>query len=168
TIMFWLPTMLAAMGWESLWKIGLLSSLPHAAAILAMIGLTRSSDRFQERRFHAALAAFGAAVALLGSVAASASTVISLALLTLATGLMFGAYAVFWTIPTGYFRGAAAAGGIAFVNSIGLFGGLASPALIGWSKEVTGKLTLGILLTALILTIGGIIILLNLTRRRPS
>ena len=40
-----------------------------------------------------------------------------------------------WSIPTQFLAGAAAATGIATINSIGYLGGFAGPFLIGWIKE---------------------------------
>ena len=81
--------------------------------------------------------------------------------MVLATICIYTAYVVFWSIPTSYLRGTAAAGGIAFINSIGLLGGFISPSLIGWLKAETGTLQSGLMAMALILCAGGASILLN-------
>src|SRR5690606_29286494 len=48
-----------------------------------------------------------------------------------ATAFMFSAYTIFWSIPSKYLSGSAAAGGIALINSIGLLGGFVSPNIMG-------------------------------------
>jgi nitrate/nitrite transporter NarK len=60
----------------------------------------------------------------------------------------FAALATFWTLPTGFLTGSAAAGGIALINSIGNLGGFAGPYAIGWIKDATGETTLGLVALA--------------------
>jgi nitrate/nitrite transporter NarK len=63
---------------------------------------------------------------------------------------IFGCLPVFWTFPTGFLSGAAAAGGIALINSIGNLAGFAGPYAMGRVKDLTGSYTGGLLtLTAL-------------------
>jgi ACS family tartrate transporter-like MFS transporter len=54
----------------------------------------------------------------------------------------------FWAMPTAILSGAAAAPGIALVNSIGNLGGFFGPYLIGRSKTATGDFRGGLLLAA--------------------
>jgi nitrate/nitrite transporter NarK len=56
----------------------------------------------------------------------------------------FAAPPTFWTLPTGFLTGPAAAAGIALINSIGNLGGFAGPYAIGWIKDATGETTLGL------------------------
>jgi nitrate/nitrite transporter NarK len=53
---------------------------------------------------------------------------------------------VFWTFPAAFLSGAAAAGGIALINSIGNLAGFAGPYVVGRIKDVTGSYTGGLLL----------------------
>ena len=98
------------------------------------------SDRTLERRWHLALTAFVGALALIGLIYASGNIVLSFILLTLASLGIITTMPLFWSIPTGYLKGAAAAGGIAFINSLGLTGGFVSPFVLGWIKTSTGSL----------------------------
>jgi ACS family tartrate transporter-like MFS transporter len=58
------------------------------------------------------------------------------------------ARAVFWAIPSFYLTGAAAAGGLALISSIGTLGGFIGPAVIGWLKDMTGSFTSGLMAMA--------------------
>jgi len=80
-------------------------------------------------------------------------------LIGLATALMWGAYIVFWAVPSRYLKGEAAAGGIALINSIGLLGGFLSPSIIGWIKTATGSLSMALYGLAALLAIGALPIL---------
>ena len=55
---------------------------------------------------------------------------------------------IFWALPTRLLRGAAAAGGIALINSIGNIGGFVGPFVIGWIKDTTGSFTWGLIAVA--------------------
>jgi nitrate/nitrite transporter NarK len=61
------------------------------------------------------------------------------------------ARAIFWTIPTRFLTGAAAAGGLAFINSIGTIGGFAGPSMMGWLKEFSGSYVIGLTTMAAIM-----------------
>jgi MFS transporter, ACS family, tartrate transporter len=58
---------------------------------------------------------------------------------------IFGNLPVFWTYPAAFLSGAAAAGGIALINSIGNLAGFAGPFIMGRVKDVTGSYTGGLL-----------------------
>ena len=60
----------------------------------------------------------------------------------------YAAVPTFWTLPTGFLTGSAAAGGIAMTNSIGSLGGFAGPYAVGWIKDATGETTLGLVVLA--------------------
>ncbi len=81
--------------------------------------------------------------------------------LVAATALMYSSYAVFWAIPADYLKGDAAAGGIALINSIGLFGGFVSPTIIGWIKTATGSLQAGLMAMVALFVAGAIVLLVN-------
>ena len=159
-VSFWLPTILKSAGLTDLFKIGMYSAVPYLAAIVAMYILSRSSDRGGERRWHSAAPAILGA-GFLTVAAYSTSFPAALASITLATAAIFASYTVFWAIPQEHFKGTAAAGGIAFINSIGLFGGFFSPTIIGWTKGVTGSLQAGLLVIAALLVIGAVLLALR-------
>ena len=52
---------------------------------------------------------------------------------------------MFWTLPTAFLSGTAAAGGIAMINSIGNLAGFAGPYAMGWIKDSTGSYAGGLL-----------------------
>jgi MFS family permease len=133
---FWLPTLVAATGVKSPLHIGVLSAAPYAAASVAMVLVGFSADRRGERRWHiAAPCAFGAAGLVLSAVYATQTTPALLALTVASAGIL-SALPLFWSLPTAFLRGAAAAGGIALINSLGNLAGFASPYMVGYLKEM--------------------------------
>jgi nitrate/nitrite transporter NarK len=73
-----------------------------------------------------------------------------LALCALSFGAIgiLAAFPVFWSLPSVFLAGTAAAGGIALINSIGNLAGFAAPYMIGALKTSTGKLSAGLYFVA--------------------
>ena len=136
---------------------GFVTAIPYAVAIVGMIVIPRYSDRTGERK---AVVSISLAVAAAAFVA---STVIGpvAAIGALAVGLFFllGVHGVFWTMPTALLSGAAAAAGIAAINSIGNIGGFVGPYLVGLVKDATGSTDGGLIALAALLAIGSMIAL---------
>jgi ACS family tartrate transporter-like MFS transporter len=65
----------------------------------------------------------------------------------------------FWSLPTSFLSGAAAAGGIALINSMGNIGGLLGPGAVGLIHEhdQTASYTWGLLALAATMFLGGIL-----------
>jgi nitrate/nitrite transporter NarK len=70
---------------------------------------------------------------------------LSLTWVTVALVGINAARAIFWVIPTRFLTGVAAAGGLAFINSIGTTGGFVGPAMMGYLKDLTGSFNAGLL-----------------------
>ncbi len=130
-------------------QIGLLTALPHLCAIVAMSLVGISSDRTGERRWHLAGSALMAAIGW-SLVAWGPTPLIALAGLCVAQAGMMSMLPVFWTLPIAFLSGAAAAGGIALINSVANIGGFFGATILGqlglWS--IAGILLAGGLLTA--------------------
>jgi ACS family tartrate transporter-like MFS transporter len=78
--------------------------------------------------------------------------------LTVAAIGVFCTFGVFWTLPTAWLSGTAAAGAIALINSIGNLAGFAGPYLIGWVKETTGSTSTGLFVLAILPLLGGLLV----------
>jgi sugar phosphate permease len=161
TVSFWLPAILVTAGVAGTMAIGLWSSLPYVAAIVAMGWLCRSSDRRNERRRHSALASIVGAIALAIAGLFPSKLGIALPAIALSTAMLWASYTVLWALPAGYLGTAAAAGGIAFINICGALGGFASPIIIGVVKTLTGDMQAGMLTIVAIALIGAVAMLLN-------
>jgi len=71
---------------------------------------------------------------------------------------VFCTFGVFWTLPTAWLSGTAAAGAIALINSIGNLAGFGGPYLVGWVKQTTGSGSAGLLVLAVLPLIAGILV----------
>lgn len=156
---FWLPTIIKSTGVTDSFMIGLLSAIPYAAAVVGMILIARSADRRRERRWHVALPAALGAIGLLLSVVWAHQTALAMVGLTLATIGILTTLPLFWSLPTAFLGGTAAAAGIALVNSIGNLAGFLSPYMIGWLKQATGSNDAGMVMLAAFCVLGGLLAL---------
>jgi MFS family permease len=156
---FWLPTIIADLGVKSPLEIGLLTAIPYAAAAVGMVWVGRSSDRHRERRWHFAVSAACGGLGLVLSVQFSNYPVAALAALTLATFGVMSASPLFWSFPTAFLRGAAAAAGIAIINSIANLGGFVVPYAVGAIKDATGSTATGMYFLASLLFGGAVLAL---------
>lgn len=164
-VSFWLPTILKENGVKSLTEIGLLTAVPYAFAIVFMIVIARRSDASGERTAHAVVPGILAAVGLTIAAFLPTQFAVSFTGIVLATTGLWVAYTVFWAMPAEKLKGAAAAGGIALINSIGLLGGFVSPYVIGLIKESTGSTQAGLLTMVGFILVGMAALLLSQSAR---
>lgn len=160
-VSFWLPTILLENGITDTFSNGLLSSIPYLVTIPVMIILTRSSDRFGERTWHSIVPTIVAILGLMVAAYTASNFAVSFIALIVAIAAVWGAYTVFWAVPAQHFGGTAAAGGIAFINTVGILGGFVAPTIMGLVKEATGS-TQGGLLTMvglLVISVVGLAVL---------
>ena len=98
----------------------------------------------------------GAGIAV--SAVASGSPLVALVALCFAASGFIAVQPLFWTFPTGYLSGAAAAGGIALVNSFGAAGGFTGPIVRTWGERSFGSPFAGLYILGLAAFIGAILI----------
>jgi sugar phosphate permease len=147
----WLPLIVKGYQLSNL-TIGFISAVPYLFASLGMMAWAWHVDRTGKKIFHLALTCFLAAIGL-GLSVVSGALLPALTGLTLALVGVTAARAVFWTIPTRFLTGVAAAGGLAFINTIGTLGGFAGPYLMGELRQLTGSFESGLLAMAAIMVV---------------
>jgi D-galactonate transporter len=155
-IALWMPQIIKGMGLQNPLKIGLIMAVPYLIATICMVLWSRHSDRTGERVWHCAgpLALASAGLACSAYVSSPLLAMISL---TFAAIGLYCSQPVFWAMPTGYLTGVAAAGGIAFINSIGNLGGFVGPFAVGWLKDHFGGFQAGLIFLSLCLLIGSVV-----------
>jgi MFS transporter, ACS family, tartrate transporter len=154
----WMPQMVKEMGFTNI-ETGWLVALAYFTAIASMMLLGLSSDRKGERAGHVAFAAVAGAGGLMGA-ALLRDPVLVIASFCLAASGIYGALAVFWTLPTALLRGTAAAAGLALINSFANLGGFFGPSITGWLKQLTGDYVLGLEVMAGMLCLAAVSVLL--------
>lgn len=159
---FWMPTIIQELGVAktAYLRIGLLTMIPWGVAVVAMTLWGAHSDRTGERRGHVAgaLAVTACGLALLAFV--GTAVVPSMLALTLVSAGVLSAMSTFWSIPTAFLRGSAAAAGIAWINSIGNLGGHFGPDMIGRVRDATEGSAGAFLTLAGVVAAGAVAVLL--------
>ena len=150
----WQPQMIKGMGYSNI-ETGFIVALPYLLAMGAMVALGWSSDRNGERAGHVAFGAFAGAAGMLGAVLFAHHGLVIACLCVACCGI-YAALAVFWTLPSALLRGAAAAGGLALLNSFSNLGGFFGPYLMGWARQTTGDFVLGMSLLSAMLVLAGV------------
>jgi sugar phosphate permease len=142
----WMPLILKGFALSNL-AIGFLTVIPYLFAILGMLAWAWYADRTGQKILNLA------AACLLGTIGLGAylfvdSLGFSLFCLTLSLIGVTAARGIFWSIPPRLLTGVAAAGGIAFINTVGTAGGFAGPYMMGVLRDRTGGFDLGIMAMA--------------------
>ena len=159
TLSFWLPQVVKAIAaGSSNTAVGGLVALPYAVGLIAMVFVSRSSDRHLERKYHAAIPALIAGTALV-SVGAAHATLLVLGLLCLAALGVYSIYGPFYSLPGEFLTGFAAACGIALISSIANLGGFVGPYLVGWIGQRTGNLHIGLAATGVSVFLSALLML---------
>jgi nitrate/nitrite transporter NarK len=96
-----------------------------------------------------------------GFIAAALLTepVLKIAAISVAAFGIFSVLPIFWTLPTAFLSGTAAAAGIAAINSIGNLGGYFGPQVFGILKDATASDFGGLLFLAACAVIAVVLIL---------
>jgi hypothetical protein len=115
-----------------------------------MIVWARYVDQSGRRTFNMAVACFLGAAGLVAPIISGSLTVALVGFSVALIGVS-ASRAIFWTIPTRFLTGVAAAGGLAFINSIGAVGGFAGPSMMGWLREFSGSYGFGLTAVAAIM-----------------
>jgi MFS transporter, ACS family, tartrate transporter len=115
-----------------------------------MIVWARYVDQTGHRLVNLAIACLLGAAGLVAPILSGSLTVALVGFSAALVGVS-AARAVFWTVPTRFLTGVAAAGGLAFINSIGTVGGFAGPSMMGWLREFSGSYVVGLTAVAAIM-----------------
>ena len=156
---FWMPTLIKQLGVSDPLEIGWLTTIPYSVAIVAMVLTNISADRSRERRWHTAIPCLLTAIGLALCATPNYGLVVAMMALTLAAAGASSAQASFWSLPSTFMTGAAAAAGIALVNSLGNIAGMASTSLVGWLTDITGSPSSSLYLFAGLLVVGALLVL---------
>jgi ACS family tartrate transporter-like MFS transporter len=147
----WLPLILREYHLSN-FAIGWFVAVPYLFASIGMIVWARYVDRTGRRLVNLAIACLLGGAGLLAPIL-SGSLAMALVGFSVALIGVSAARAVFWTLPTRFLTGVAAAGGLAFINSIGTVGGFAGPSMMGWLREFSGSYAFGLAAVAAIMAV---------------
>ena len=146
-LLLFLPQIIKQLGVSNM-QVGWLTMIPYICGAISMVVFGWLSDRIGDRRWSlfttCVIACLGLTIAGL-----TVGTWWALVGITLTTIGLYGTKGPFWSMPTMFLTGPAAAAGIAWINSIGNLGGFFGPTIVGWAKQLTGSYAGGLYALAL-------------------
>jgi sugar phosphate permease len=151
---YWLPTVVKGFGVTNTVN-GLLNIIPWACVAWALWWVPRSAARTGRQTLHIAGPAFVGAACLAATLVVPGNAG-KFALLCVAAAGIFSAQPVFWTLPTSFLKGTAAAAGLAAINSIGNLGGFLAQSIVPWIRDRTGSDLAPMLFLSVCLAAGGL------------
>ena len=155
---YFLPLMIKSLGFSDM-NVGYLTSIPAITGVIGMIIFSRSSDHSGERVWHLIIPCLLGGVGLvLAGFFMNVSPMLAIAAFSLASFGISGSLPVFWNLPTAFLGSAAAAGGIAVINSVGNISGYAAPQLVGLLRDLTGNYETPMLVMGALVLIAGVLV----------
>lgn len=129
---------------------GLITAIPYTIAAISMVVAGMLSDLKGERKKVVGAASLIAAAGLGGAsfFVDGGAPILAVLFLTVAAIGLWSTLGPFWSLPTSFLSGSAAAAGIAFINSVGNLGGFVGPYVMGWLKDTTHKNMSGLVLVS--------------------
>lgn len=167
---FFLPQVIASFAEQfgqtfTLGQTALLTAIPYAAAAVALVLVGRSSDRRQERHFHAAIPLLVGAVAVAIALYLPSTTAIMIAISVAAAG-SYSVLPVFWQLPPRFLTGAAVAAGMGVAGGLANVAGFVAPYMTGLVYATTGSYRPAMLAVAAVMVLGAVTALA--LRHRPE
>jgi ACS family tartrate transporter-like MFS transporter len=155
---YWIPQVLKSLsGWSNL-AIGWLTAVPLVFSLAAMLAIGHSSSKRREKRWHGAIGLFIGAIGM--GVGVFMKEPWSAFFFVVLAGIgVYAPFGVWWSYPTTFLSGTAAAGAIGLINSFGNLGGFVGPYITGFIKDTTGTFTIAWVYLACSLTLAGLLIL---------
>ncbi|MBV9824250.1 MAG: MFS transporter [Alphaproteobacteria bacterium] len=163
-MLLFLPTIIKQLGVSNM-EVGWVTMIPYTIGAISMVLCGWLSDRLGDRRWllfaTCVLSTIGLIIAGL-----TIGTWWSVVGMSIAAAGFYGTKGPFWSMPTMFLTGAAAASGIAWINSFGNLGGFFGPTIVGWAKDMTGSFAGGLYALAACALISALVSLFTL--RIPS
>jgi MFS family permease len=160
---FFLPTQVTAItGQELGFAAALVTAIPWVFGLASVAYFPGLADRTRRHRLIGTSLLIATAVGIAASGALSGSPTLAIGGLSLAAIGFVAVQPIFWTLPTEYMTGYAAAAGIALINSLGNLGGFLAPILRDSLDQSAGgnaglyALALGAVAAAVLLALTGL------------
>ena len=166
-MLFFIPQIIKSLGNFSNMTVGWLTMIPYICGGISMVTWGLISDRMNERRWNLLVACI---VSTAGLVIAGMTMGTWWALVGMSIAAMgfYGSKGPFWAMPPMFLTGMAAAGAIAWINSIGNLGGFFGPWYVGAMKDLTGSYAGGLYGLALLSLVSAVVCALFLHIPDPT
>jgi MFS family permease len=169
---FFLPTIINGFqeqyGTEfSVTQRGFITAIPYVPAAIALYFWSRDATKRGLRTWHIAVPAVvgGLSIPLALFTGSPAATIAVIAITAMA---IFAALPNFWTLPTQFLTGAAAAAGIALINTIGNLAGFSAPYITGAVTDVTGNYEVPMFIVGFFMLLSAVLMLVLSRMKKPE
>ncbi|KQO59784.1 MFS transporter [Curtobacterium sp. Leaf261] len=169
---FFLPTIIDGFqeqfGTEfDLFQKGLITAIPYVPAAIALYFWSRDAFRRGVRTWHIAVPALvgGIAVPFALYMQSPAATIAVIAIVAMS---IFAALPNFWTVPTRFLTGAAAAAGVALINTLGNLAGFAAPYITGAVADATGGYQVPMMIVGFFMVLSSVLMVLVARGRKDD
>ena len=141
-MLLFLPQIVKQLGVSNM-DVGWLTMIPYGCGAVSMVFFGWLSDRIGDRRWSLFWTCVISAIGLIMA-GLDVGTLWALVGMTIAAIGFYGTKGPFWSIPSMWLTGTAAAAGFAWINSVGNLGGFFGPSMVGWAKNLTGSFAGGL------------------------
>ncbi|MEO6899711.1 MAG: MFS transporter [Mycobacteriaceae bacterium] len=157
---FWIPTIIKTnLAISDNLTVTLLTAAPYAVGVVAIVAWGRLVDRRgQARKLTAGPMLVGGLALAVTALATSLPWLGYAGLFVCAVAIM-ASFPGFWTLPSSFLSGAAAAVGIAVVNAIGNLSGFAGPYWVGLLTDLFGQAKWGLVSIGAVMAIGAVVVI---------
>jgi nitrate/nitrite transporter NarK len=169
---FFLPTIITGFqdqaGVEAFDPIqkGLITAIPYLPAAVALYFWSADAHRRGLKTWHIVIPALAGAVSIPLALFAG-SPAATIAVITVTAMAIFSALPNFWTLPTQFLTGVAAAAGVALINTVGNIAGFSAPYITGLVTDVTGDFKVPMFIVGFFMLLSAVLMLI-LSRQRHS
>jgi len=148
SLAFFLPQIVGTMGLSQI-TTQLLVAIPAFMGVLGLLVIGNLADRFGKRPLLiTCLVITGLGLGTAAMIGAAGASLIGIAALSFAGIGIHSLKSPFWALAPMTLSASAAAGGIAWINSVGNLGGFFGPTILGWLTDHFGGYRAGILALA--------------------
>lgn len=154
---FWLPTIIkSSLAIEDNLNVTLLTAAPYVVGAVAIVAWGRLVDRAGSPGRLTALTMAVGGTALTATAFMTSEPWLGYAGLFVCAVTIMATFPGFWRLPSAFLTGAAAAAGIAVINSIGNLAGFAGPYWVGWLTDELGEAKWGLVSIGAVMLLGAI------------
>ena len=159
-LLLFLPQIIKQLGVSNM-QVGWLTMIPYIFGAISMVVCGWISDHVGDRRWSLFTTCVISVVGLVFA-GMTVGTSWSLVGIIIAAIGFYGTKGPFWSMPTMFLTGPAAAAGIAWINSLGNLGGFFGPTIVGWAKQLTGSFAGGLYALAICALVSAVVSLIGL------
>lgn len=157
---FWIPTIIKdSLAIDDNFVVTLLVAAPYVVGAIAIVFWGRLVDRRGHPAFLTAVPMLVGGLALIVTAFGTSMPWLGYAGLSVCAIGIMASFPGFWTLPSLFLSGVAAAAGIAVINAIGNLSGFAGPYWVGWMTDLFGEAKWGLISIGIVMIIGAFVVL---------